>query len=164
MFPLLCAQCGIGHTLVTSRIRAAPRAVYDALLDPVAVARWKVPDGMTSEVHEWEPRSGGRFRVSLTYADEAPARGKTHGRTDTYAGRFVELVPGERVVEAIEFETAHEELRGAMTVTTTLRRVPEGTEISIDHEGLPRGVAEADNRTGTEMSLAKLAVLLEAPF
>jgi uncharacterized protein YndB with AHSA1/START domain len=155
---------GIGHTIVTRRIQAAPGAVYAALLDPVAVARWKVPDGMRSEVHEWEPRPGGRFRVSLTYEGPARrARGKTHERTDTYAGRFVELAPGERVVEAIEFETAREDLRGAMRVMTTLTPVPAGTEVAVDHEGLPRGVPEADNRTGTEMALAKLAALLEAP-
>ncbi len=116
---------------------------------------------MRSVVHEWEPRPGGRFRVSLTY--ETEARGKTHGHTDTYAGRFVELVAGERVVEALEFETAREDLRGEMTLTTTLTPVPGGTEVAVDHEGLPPGVAEADNRTGTEMALAKLAALLEAP-
>src|ERR1044072_9094474 len=51
---------------------AAPRAaVYRALLDPKAVARWRVPDGMTSEVHLFEAHEGGRFRVSLTYSDPA---------------------------------------------------------------------------------------------
>jgi uncharacterized protein YndB with AHSA1/START domain len=115
---------------------------------------------MRSEVHVWEPYIGGRVKVSLTY--ETHAAGKTRESTDTYAGRFLELVPGERVVEAVEFETAREDLQGEMTVTTTLRAVPAGTEIHIDHEGLPRGVAEADNRLGTDMSLAKLAQLIEA--
>ena len=48
-----------------------------------------------------------------------------------------------------------------MIVTTTLSPVPEGTEVQIGHAGLPRGVAESDNRIGTEMSLAKLAALLQ---
>jgi uncharacterized protein YndB with AHSA1/START domain len=134
--------------------------VYDALLDAGAVVRRKVPDGMRSEIHEWEPRIGGRFRVSLTY--QGAGVGKTREDTDTYAGRFVELVPGERVVEAVEFETAREDLRGEMTIATTLEPGPNGTEVRIDHTGLPRGVAEADNRLGTEMALAKLAALLEA--
>lgn len=134
--------------------------MYDALLDPAAVARWKVPDGMRSEILEWEARAGGRFRVSLTY--EGAGVGKTHDRTDTYAGRFVELVPCERVVEAIEFETGREDLRGEMTITTTLDPLPGGTQVRIEHAGLPRGVPEADNRLGTEMSLAKLAALLAA--
>lgn len=150
----------IGHTLVTRGIRASPQAVYDALLDPAAVARWKVPDGMRSEIHEWQPRAGGRFRVSLTYKDAGT--GKTRDRTDTYAGHFVELVPGERVVEAVEFETEREDLRGEMTIVTTLEPAQNGTEVRIDHASLPSGVTEADNRLGTEMALAKLAALLEA--
>ena len=154
------------HTRVTRVIHASPGEVYEALLDPRAVARWKVPDGMSSVVHELDPRVGGRLRVSLTY-DDAPARGdgpgpgKTSSRTDTYRGRFVELVPGALVVEAIEFETGREEMRGEMTVRTSLTAAGEGTEVAIDHHRLPRGVAPADNVTGTEMALAKLATLLE---
>jgi hypothetical protein len=69
-------------TTTTGLIRAPRHQVYAALLDPDAVARWRVPDAMTAEVHEWDPRVGGRFRVSLTYdGDEA---GKTGGHTDTY--------------------------------------------------------------------------------
>ena len=153
------------RTRVSRVIAASPQAVYDAMLDPRAVARWKVPDGMAGEVHEWEPRVGGRLRVSLTYgpqlAGEAAARGKTSAGTDTYEGRFLELVPGRRVVEAISFETDRAEMRGEMTVVTTLTPLPGATAVEIDHSGLPDGVVEADNRTGTEMALAKLAALLE---
>ena len=58
---------------------------------------------MKSHVHEFNPSEGGGIRISLTY--DAPDRaGKTHGRTDSYRGRFVRLVPNELVVEADEFE------------------------------------------------------------
>jgi hypothetical protein len=49
------------------------------------------------------PLECGRFRISLTYRD--PARspgGKTSRDTDTFQGRFIELVPDEKIVEAIE--------------------------------------------------------------
>jgi hypothetical protein len=62
--------------------------VYRAFLDPDAVAIWKVPNGMTSHVHEFDAREGGSFRISLTY--EAPTEtGKTTAHTDTYHGGFV---------------------------------------------------------------------------
>jgi hypothetical protein len=55
----------------STRIRRhlnAPRAtVYCALLDPQAIAKWKVPEGMTCHVHEFDAREGGSFRISLTY-------------------------------------------------------------------------------------------------
>jgi uncharacterized protein YndB with AHSA1/START domain len=85
--------------------------VYEALIDPDAIAVWRVPNGMTAVVHEFEARVGGQFRVSLTY--ESPSgRGKTTTHTDTYHGRFIELVPNEWVVEELEFETADPALRG----------------------------------------------------
>jgi uncharacterized protein YndB with AHSA1/START domain len=130
------------------------------MLDPDAVARWKVPDGMRSEIHVFEPRQGGAFRVSLTY-DAPGATGKTAGRTDTYHGRFLKLVPDELLVEAVEFETDDAELRGEMKITTTLADAGAGTDVTMLHEGLPPGVPPEDNETGTAMALAKLAALLE---
>jgi uncharacterized protein YndB with AHSA1/START domain len=46
----------------------APRAsAYHALLDARSVAKWKVPTGMTSQVHAFDAREGGSFRILLTY-------------------------------------------------------------------------------------------------
>jgi uncharacterized protein YndB with AHSA1/START domain len=115
---------------------------------------------MTSHVHEFEPREGGSFRISLTY-DAPTETGKTTAHTDTYHGRFVKLVPDEQVVEVVEFETTDPAMQGEMTITTTLTDVDGGTEILAVHDGLPRGVSPADNETGWRMSLAKLAALVE---
>ncbi len=141
---------------------AAPRArVYATLLDPAALAHWKVPDGMTAEVHQFEPREGGAVRVSLTY--NAPdGVGKTSAQTDTYSGHFVTLIPGTCVVEVDRFESADPALRGAMTSTITLSDVEGGTEIVAVHSDVPFGVSLADNETGWRMALAKLAALAEA--
>jgi uncharacterized protein YndB with AHSA1/START domain len=147
-------------TLVKRRVNAPREAVYRALLDPTAIGRWRVPDGMTSTVHEFEPREGGRLRVSLTY-DAPDQRGKTSAHTDTYRGRFVRLVPNELVVEADEFETDDPALRGEMTSTIELFDADGGTEIRATHVGLPPGVSAADNETGWRMALDKLAALVE---
>ena len=140
----------------------APRArVYNALIDADAIAKWKVPDGMTSHVHAFEGREGGTFRISLTY-DTPTGVGKTTAHTDTYHGRFVKLVPNERVVEVVEFETADAALRGEMRTTITLADADGGTELLAVHDGLPPGLSPADNETGWRMALAKLAALVEA--
>jgi uncharacterized protein YndB with AHSA1/START domain len=135
--------------------------VYHALVDPQAVAIWRAPDGMTSVVHEFDAREGGSFRVSLTY-DAATEAGKTSAHTDTYRGRFAKLVPDEQVVEVLEFETADPQLRGEMTITTTLADADGGTDVVVLHEGIPPGVPVSDNELGTRMSLDKLAALLES--
>lgn len=140
----------------------APRAtVYRALLDARAVSTWMVPDGMTSEVHAFDAREGGAFRISLTY-DSPGMAGKTTAHTDTFHGRFVELVPNERVVEVVEFETADPTMRGEMTITYELVDAAGGTDILAVHDRLPAGLSSEDNEVGWRMSLDKLAALVES--
>jgi uncharacterized protein YndB with AHSA1/START domain len=140
----------------------APRsAVYRALLDPRAVAEWKVPHGMTAQVHEFDACEGGSIRISLTY-DKTTETGKTNSQTDTYHGRFVKLVRDEQVIEVDEFETNDPSLRGEMTITITLTDADGGTDLRAVHAGLPRGVSKADNELGWKMALEKLAALIEA--
>ena len=148
-------------TQASRHIRAPRSAVYRALLDAGAIAQWRVPAGMSSHVHEFDAREGGLFRVSLTY-DAPTGTGKSASRTDTYHGHFVKLVPDEQVVEVFEFETADPDLRGEMTMTTTLTDADGGTDVLVVHEGVPDKVPPADNETGTRMALAKLAKLTEA--
>jgi uncharacterized protein YndB with AHSA1/START domain len=148
-------------TQASRHIRAPRSAVYRALLDAGAIAQWRVPAGMSSHVHEFDAREGGSFRVSLTY-DAPTGTGKSASHTDTYRGHFVKLVPDEQVVEVFEFETADPELRGEMTMTTTLTDADGGTDVLVVHEGVPDKVPPADNETGTRMALAKLAKLTEA--
>ncbi|MFF7850359.1 SRPBCC family protein [Streptomyces sp. NPDC007910] len=147
-------------TRVSRHVDAPPLDVYRTLLDPEAVARWRVPYGMTCRVHEFDAREGGAFRVSLRYEGEDGA-GKSGPRTDTYHDRFVELVPDERIVEIVEFEAADPLLHGAMTLTTTLVPDGGGTEVLVVHEGVPDAIPAADNETGTRMALDRLAALLE---
>jgi uncharacterized protein YndB with AHSA1/START domain len=150
----------VSSTRISRRVNAPRAIVYRALLDADAIATWKVPDGMTCRVHAFEPREGGSFRISLTY-DAPTTTGKTTAQTDTYHGRFVKLVPNEKVVEVDEFETTDPALRGAMTITITLADVDGGTEVLAVHDGLPPGVSRDDNETGWRMALAKLAGLVE---
>jgi uncharacterized protein YndB with AHSA1/START domain len=151
----------MSSTQVTRHIDAPPAVVYRALLDAVAIATWRVPNGMTSRVHEFDAREGGSFRVSLTY-DAPAATGKTTAHTDAYHGHFAKLVTNEEVVEVLEFETADPALRGEMTITTTLAGAGGGTDVRVVYEGLPGGVSTTDNETGTRMALANLAALVEA--
>lgn len=147
-------------TRASQRVQAAPADGYAVLLDPEAISRWRVPAGMSAQVHTFEPREGGRFRVSLSY--DAPGKtGKTSGRTDTYAGRFLTLVPDRLVVEEIEFESEDPVLGGVMIFRTELHDAVGGCEVITIHEGIPDAVSPADNETGTRMALANLAALFD---
>ncbi|SCG66584.1 SRPBCC family protein [Micromonospora inositola] len=148
-------------TQVSQLVKAPRSAVYRALLDPAAVAKWRVPTGMSGHVHEFDAREGGSLRVSLTY-EAADNTGKSTAHTDSYHGHFVKIVPDQQVVEVVEFETDDPALRGAMTMTTTLTDVDGGTEVVVVHDGIPDAIPAEDNETGTRIALANLARLVEA--
>jgi uncharacterized protein YndB with AHSA1/START domain len=113
-------------------------------------------------VHAFEGREGGTFRISLT-SDALPGTGKTSARTDTYHGRFLQLLPNERVVEVDEFETADPAMRGEMTITITLSDADDGgTDLVAVHDDVPPGVSTADNEAGWQSAFARLAALVEA--
>jgi uncharacterized protein YndB with AHSA1/START domain len=151
----------MSSTRISRHINAPRSAVYRALLDARAVARWKVPTGMSCQVHAFDPREGGSLRISLTY-ETSTGTGKSSAHTDTYHGRFVKLIPNEQVVEVDEFETTDPALRGEMTITITLVDADGGTDLHATHEGLPPGVRETDNALGWRLALDKLAALVEA--
>lgn len=119
-----------------------------------------VPDQMTSHIHEFDTREGGEFRISLTY-DAATTVGKTDDQTDTFHGRFVELVTDSKVVQSVEFDSDDPVMAGEMTITYTLTDADGGTDLVGVHENLPTGLAPADNELGWRISLDKLAALLE---
>jgi len=146
-----------------SRILHAPReAIYRACLDPDAVASWRVPDGMTARVHAFDAREGGAYRISLTYDSPAESPvGKTTDDTDTFEGAFVELVPDEKVVELIRFESPDPAFAGEMRMTTSLADTPDGTEVTILCEDIPPGIRPEDNELGCRLSLRNLARLVE---
>ncbi|GGV59861.1 hypothetical protein GCM10010294_08440 [Streptomyces griseoloalbus] len=147
-------------TQASGHVNAPRPAVYRALVSADAIARWRVPPGMRSEVHAFEAREGGRFRVSLTY-DAPDAAGKSAAHTDTCHGHFARLVPDDMVVEVMEFEARDPALRGTMTMTTTLTDSGGGTDVLIVHEGVPDAVPAADNEAGVRAALTRLARYVE---
>jgi hypothetical protein len=90
----------------------------------------------TSVVHTFDAREGGQFRNSLTH-DAPTGTGKTTAQTDTYHGRFIELVTNEQVIEVVEFEMADPAMPGEMTITIMLSDAGNGTDVVAVHDGLP---------------------------
>ena len=89
------------------------------------------------------------------------APGKTTAHTDTYHGGFAQLVPNERVVEVVEFETSDPALKGEMRITTTLTDAEGGTRITAVHDARPQGLSPKDNELGWSEAFTKLAELVE---
>ncbi|KOX12570.1 ATPase [Nocardiopsis sp. NRRL B-16309] len=127
-----------------------------------ALEAWLPPEGMTGRITRFEPWSGGGYDLVLTYGDPAAGQGKTTDSTDAAEVEFVELVPGERVVQRIVFDSPDPAFAGTMTMTWRLAEHPEGTLVTIEATGVPRGISQADHETAFASSLANLAAHVEA--
>jgi uncharacterized protein YndB with AHSA1/START domain len=143
----------------TSRvIRAQPEELYQAFLEPAALIAWLPPAGMTGEIHQFDARVGGGYRMSLFYPpNERIFRGKTSDREDRVNVRFVELAPPRRIVEAVSFVTTDPAFFGEMTMTAMFEEVSGGTEVTLAFEDLPPGLRPEDNEAGSRSSLEQLA-------
>lgn len=132
-------------------LRAPPERVYRAFLDPDAKAKWLPPHGFTGKVHHLDARVGGSYRMSFTNLGT--------GTTHAFGGRYLELVPGERIRHTDAFDDPN--LPGEMTVTVSLRKVACGTDLSIVQEGIPDAIPVEMCHLGWQESLALLALLVE---
>jgi uncharacterized protein YndB with AHSA1/START domain len=143
-------------------IKAAPRTIYLAFMDPDAIVSWLPPKGMNARIEAYDPRKGGTYRMVLTYDQPGhSAPGKTSEHSDVVQGRFLELIPNERIVQSVEFESNDAAFGGEMRMTWTLSAVPEGTEISVRCENVPDGIRPEDHEAGIRSTLENLAIFTE---
>jgi uncharacterized protein YndB with AHSA1/START domain len=150
------------HTRTVKFIRAPREALYRAFLDPVAVAAWLPPGGMTGVIHQFEARVGGCYRMSLIYPSSEPVfRGKASEREDRFTARFVELTPPSRIVQAITFDSADPAFAGEMTTVATFEAADGGTELVLACHDIPPGIRPEDNEEGCRLSLETLARYIE---
>jgi uncharacterized protein YndB with AHSA1/START domain len=131
-------------------LRSTPEKVYKAFLDADAMVKWLPPHGFTAKVHHLEPKVGGTFKMSFTNF------GTGHGHS--FGGRYLELVPHERLRYTDKFDDPN--LPGEITVTVTLKKVLVGTEVSIVQEGLPEVIPVEACYVGWQESLEQLAELV----
>ena len=108
----------MARTDAASLVIAAPLdRVFAAFVDPEALMAWLPPDGMSGRFERFDARPGGSYRLVLTYADASSARGKATADSDIVEARFVDVVPGVRVVQAVDFVSDDPTHAGTITMT-----------------------------------------------
>lgn len=152
----------MARTHTASRVIAVPlERVYGAFVDRDALVRWLPPKGMTGRLERFDPRPGGSYRMVLTYADASTTRGKATWDSDIVEARFVDVVPGRRVVQEVDFVSDQPGYAGTMTMTWEVATVETGTRVEIRADDVPDGISEEDHAAGFASSLANLAAHLE---
>ena len=132
-------------------LRAAPEKIYRAFLDADAKVKWLPPDGFTAKVHHLDAKVGGSYKMSFTNF--------TTGKSHSFGGKYLELVPNERIRYTDRFDDPN--LPGEMQTTISLRKVSCGTELNIVQEGVPGVIPAEACYLGWQDSLVLLAKLVE---
>ncbi len=131
---------------------APPERVYRAFLDPDAMAKWLPPHGFTGRVLQMDARVGGGYRMQFTNFSS--------GQVMTFGGRYLELVPNERIVNTDAFDDAN--LPGEMRNVITLKAVSVGTELAVVQSGIPAAIPAEGCYLGWQESLQLLMLLVSA--
>jgi uncharacterized protein YndB with AHSA1/START domain len=119
-------------------VQASPEMVYPFLVDPERMMRW-----MGSSVN-LEPYPGGIYHIRINAGTSAH-------------GKFVEVVPNQRVVFTFGWEGEDSPLPpGSTTVEIILEADQNGTLVRLRHLGLPEP-AQAQHIEGWDHYLARLA-------
>ena len=132
-------------------VRATPEKIYRAFLDAEAMSKWLPPYGFTCQIEHLEAKVGGTYRMSF--------KNFTSGNRHSFGGKYLELVPNERLRYTDKFDDPN--LPGEITVTIVLKKVMCGTELSIEQAGVPAVIPPEMCYLGWQESLAQLATLVE---
>jgi uncharacterized protein YndB with AHSA1/START domain len=84
----------------------------------------------------------------------------TTGKSHSFGGKYIELVPHERIRYTDKFDDPN--LPGEMQTTITLKKVSCGTELNVVQEGGPGAIPPEACYLGWQESLTLLAKLIEA--
>jgi uncharacterized protein YndB with AHSA1/START domain len=123
-------------------VRAPAAAVYEMFTDPAKLVRWIGIQALL------EPRPGGAFRFELVPGEFC-------------SGRYVELVPGRRVVFTWGWESgALPVAAGSTTVEVDLEETGGVTRVRLTHRGLDEAM-RAMHADGWPRYLDRLAAAAE---
>ena len=142
-------------------IVAPPEKVYAAFVDPEALLAWLPPSGVTGKFERFDLRPGGSYRMVLTYGDAPASGGKATADSDIVVASFVDIVPGVRVVQAVNFVSDDPAYAGTMTMTWEVTGVDGGSRVDITADDVPDGVSPEDHEAGLTSSLVNLARYVE---
>lgn len=132
-------------------IRSTPERLYRAFLDPEAICKWMPPYGFTCKVHHQDARVGGTYKMSFTNFGT--------GKTNTFSGKYIELVPNELIVYTDQFDDPS--LPGTLQNRVSLKAVSCGTELTIIQEGIPDAIPVEFCYLGWKESIDLLEKLVE---
>ena len=116
---------------------------------------------MSGRFEHFDARPGGSYRLVLTYGDAGRGSGKSTADSDVSVVRFLELEPGARLVQAVDFVSDDPSFAGTMLLSCELLPCDGGTRVALRAENVPAGISPEDHAAGMASSLENLADYVE---
>ncbi|MGN6479053.1 SRPBCC family protein [Luteibacter sp.] len=132
-------------------LRTTPERLFKAFTDADALPKWLPPHGFTCKVHHVDAQVGGTFKMSFTNF--------TTGNSHAFGGKYLEVVPGERLRYTDVFDDPN--LPGQMVTTVVMTKLAMGVDLHITQEGIPEAIPVEMCYLGWQESLQLLALLVE---
>ncbi len=142
-------------------VHADADRVFAALTDEGALTQWLPPKNMTGRFERFDMRTGGSYRLVLTYREPSGGAGKTSTDEDVAEVRIARLDPGERIVQEVDFESDDPAFAGTMRMEWRIEAGSEGTTVEIQATDVPDGIRADEHAEGITSSLANLAAYLQ---
>lgn len=144
-------------------ISAVPQDVYAAFINQEKLISWLPPEGMTGLVDTFDAREGGNYRMTLTYQDlDDTTKGKSSDHTDVVLAEFLTLIPNEKIVQAIIFDSNDPVFDEKMIQTWLFEPISQGTMVKIICENVPVAIRKEDHDEGLRSTLENLAEFIES--
>jgi len=143
------AQVLAEQVIVRREIAASPEAIFDAWLDPQALATWMRPGHAERTTASVDARVGGRFEIVM----------HTAGGPIAHRGAYAEIDRPRRL--AFTWNSVHAG-EGNSLVTVEFLARPGATEVVVTHERLPDDMAAGKHRGGWTEILGHLSTYLSA--
>lgn len=145
----ITAQPGTPFVDVVREFEAAPELVYRVATDPALLPDWLGPRELTTEVVEYDARSGGGYRYV-----QRDGSGNAFG----FRGVFHTVTPNELVIQTFEFDGAP----GFVSLETVTYEDLGGRTRMHTHSVFPSVEArDAAFASGMEHGIAESMVRLE---
>ncbi|MFT3736437.1 MAG: SRPBCC domain-containing protein [Rhodocyclaceae bacterium] len=133
---------------VRREIEASADELFDAWLDPAALAVWMCPGGVTHSVASLEAREGGSFEITM------------HAPSEAYWHRGVyQRIDRPRQLVFTWISAATHETESLVTVDFKATTRSGYTEVVVTHERLPDRDAACSHTEGWSDALASLGEL-----
>lgn len=132
-------------------IKAEPSKVFKAFSNPKAMEFWIPPYGFLCEVHSYDFKVGGTYKMSFTNFGS--------GNSHSFGGEFLEIKENELIKHTDKFDDPN--MTDKMTTTVSLKKVMCGTEIHVTQENIPSTIPLEFCYLGWQESLEKLIKLVE---